>query len=180
VRRILLTWLGVVLAVVLVGLLILSPWLHAKSPPNPGDGTANKASLMAALTGTNMYYQGHHDSYLGLDVGNLGVITDISAVAGADPSPGTWEVSLFAASSTTVVITDYWPGGKECLGILSVEKPLARPYFPRYPITAKVGRYYFVASSGSSCAAASVVPAPTANGQVGLSAVGFGGLADGG
>jgi hypothetical protein len=129
-----------------------------------GGGNAGPANLQTAMTGATIYYSRHGGSFAGLDQASWNSLdTGLSGLSGGE------------ASSGPHAITDFWPVYQDCLGVLIVHRPLTHAFFGGYPITSKVGTFYFVGSSSSpsSCSAASVQPAPTLDGQVGLSPTGW-------
>jgi hypothetical protein len=180
VGRLVLKWfllvtVPIVLFAVALGILVSSSRVTGRGNP-----TAGPANLNSTLLRATTYYSGHHDSYAGLDGAFFRQTESGASVLPGSSSSTQQNIVSMAVGPTTLVMTVFRPGGNECLGILSVRRPLARPYFPAYPVTAKVGTYHFIASSGSSCAAASAVPAPVTKSQPGLTTQGFGVLLGGG
>lgn len=179
-RRPILRWFLIVTVPIVAVAVALVVVVSRSSSGGGGYGsTATQANLQTALTGTSMYYAANHSTYAGLDLVTFGQIdTGVSAVASDVPSPGPHTVSIFSPGPSTVVLAAFDVESSRCYGILSVRRSLTRPYFADYPITARVGVYYFVtgSASASDCAAASVEPAAATDGQVGLSTAGFGSL----
>jgi hypothetical protein len=124
--------------------------------PNDRGNTSPQSNLQIALTGAATFYRTNQDSYVGIGGGSQlpAGVSSISQIAfgatfvsGDMAATGTNTISIFAPSSSQVVMTEYRSETQSCWGVLSVTRSQPRPYFRAYLSTAYVGTYYFRGSS---------------------------------